>query len=375
MNPALLAVAAGVALALLFRRQVMHNCSDEILGYHDDAVTLPQAERDQMRQRRDTNRIRLKNGLKKAEKPGPSFFKSQGSYAMKTMTQHPDRDYDIDDGVYFDKDELVGARGAELSALDARQMVRDAIDDGSFKMPPEVRTNCVRVYYGAGYHVDIPVYRRVETTNMFGTVKEHYELAGSEWTRSDARNVTGWFEKHNDDKSPNKTNGGQLRRITRDLKRFTKSRGSWHGRILSGFGVTVLVTECFHADSAREDVALYKTMKAIKDRLDRNLVVNHPVTPGDTITTGSDDAKARFLRDKLGEALDWLNPVLEDECERKAALKCWDKVFSTKYFSEQFADEEESGRSAAISVGILKDIGSSERARRAVQKEGGGRYA
>src|SRR5262249_36820625 len=60
-------------------------------------------------------------------------------------------DYDIDDGVYFDKGVLVGDRGAEMSALQARQMVRDALDDGSFKTPPEVRTNCVRVYYEAGF--------------------------------------------------------------------------------------------------------------------------------------------------------------------------------------------------------------------------------
>jgi hypothetical protein len=58
---------------------------------------------------------------------------------MKTMVQHPDKDYDIDDGVYFDKEVLVGERGAEMSALQARQMVRNAIDDGSFKTPPEVR--------------------------------------------------------------------------------------------------------------------------------------------------------------------------------------------------------------------------------------------
>ena len=73
---------------------------------------------------------------------------------MKTMTRHAAKDYDIDDGVYFDKEDLVGERGAEMSALQARQMVRDALDDGSFKKPPEARKNCVRVYYEAGFHVD-----------------------------------------------------------------------------------------------------------------------------------------------------------------------------------------------------------------------------
>jgi hypothetical protein len=123
----------------------MYNCSDDVLSYHNDKVTLPQAEQDDMRDRRNANRERLKSGLKKAGKPMPLQFKSQGSYAMKTMVQDSAKDYDIDDGIYFAKEDLAATHGAEMSALEARQMVRDALDDGSFKKPPEVRKKCVRV--------------------------------------------------------------------------------------------------------------------------------------------------------------------------------------------------------------------------------------
>src|SRR6185437_12846619 len=146
---------------------------------------------------RNSNRDRLRKGLSKNAKPAQLEFKSQGSYAMKTMVQHPELDYDIDDGAYFAKEDLVGPRGAELTALQARQMVRDAIDDGSFKAAPEVRKNCVRVYYAAGYHVDVPVYRRVITKDILGRETIHYELASSDWKRSDARDVTAWFESEN----------------------------------------------------------------------------------------------------------------------------------------------------------------------------------
>src|SRR5260221_436474 len=128
----------------------MHNCSGDILTYHNDEVTLLEEERKEMRDRRNVNRDRLKSGLKKADKPSPQELKSQGSYAMRTMTQHPEKDYDIDDGIYFAKESLVGPRGGEMSALDARQMVRDAVDDDSFNTPPEVKKNCVRVHYDAG---------------------------------------------------------------------------------------------------------------------------------------------------------------------------------------------------------------------------------
>ena len=45
---------------------------------------------------------------------------------MHTMVQDADTDYDIDDGVYFRKDRLVGPQGGEMSALAVRQMICDA---------------------------------------------------------------------------------------------------------------------------------------------------------------------------------------------------------------------------------------------------------
>jgi hypothetical protein len=301
---------------------------------------------------------------------------------MKTMTQHPANDYDIDDGVYFAKEDLVGPRGGEMSALETRQMVRDALDDGSFKKPPEVRTNCVRVLYDAGYHVDVPAYRRVVGKDLFGKEVIHHELASSDWKRSDARDVTSWFEGENNKQSPDTTNGRQLRRVTRQIKKFAKSRASWQGSILSGFGITKLVTEHFRKNAAREDESLYDTMKAIRDRLKWNLVVQHPVTPNETITNGPDDPKAKCLRDKLTDALSWLEPLFEPDCTREKALKCWDKVFATTYFIDRLDKEKKSEANAAssfgpaiLTAGLLKESAISSGAEAAVKKEGGGRYA
>lgn len=357
----------------------MYDCADDVLAHHDEKVTLPQSERTTMRERRDANRERLKKDLKDQGKPAPREFKSQGSYTMKTMVQHPQKNYDIDDGVYFDKEVLVGERGAEMTALQARQMVRDALDDGSFKTPPEVRKNCVRVYYEAGYHVDVPVYRRVTTKDAFDNESYHHELASSDWKRSEARDVTAWFEKENNQQSPDTENGRQLRRITRQIKKYARSRDSWGNQILSGFGITKLVTERFRGNADREDRALHDTMKAIRDRLNFNLVVDHPVTPGETITKGNDDAKARFLRDKLTEAIDNLAPLFESDCTREKALKCWDKIFNTTFFSDRLEKTAEATAKASVAApailtaGLLSDAAAAAQA--AVRKEGGGRYA
>jgi hypothetical protein len=319
----------------------MYDCSKEILDYHDDEVTLPQTERDEMRERRDTNRKRIKAGLAKNNDPKPYEFAPQGSYAMKTMTQHPQKDYDIDDGIYFNKEDLIKSDGTERSPHEARQMVRDAVDDGSFKRKPEVREKCVRIYYDAGYHVDIPVYRRIVSKDGLDIEQVHYELASSsEWRRSDARDVTSWFNGENKRQSPDATNGRQMRRTTRDIKKFARSRSSWSGQVASGFMITKLVTECYCADLQREDGALYNTMKTMRDRLELNPEVQHPVIPNETITNGTDDPKALFLKERLSQALSWLSALFEEDCTRERALNAWDTVFNTDYFSEKLEAEE-----------------------------------
>lgn len=355
----------------------MHDCSKHILAYHGEEVSLPQPERTAMKKRRDANRKRVRSGLEEAERPKPKEFVSQGSYSMKTMVQDKGKDYDIDDGAYFDKGDLVGSRGAELSSLDARKRVRDAVDDGTFKDEPEAKPNCVRVHYSEGYHVDIPVYRIIEEKDAAGNTSSFVELAASDgWKRSDARDVTGWFDKKNKSLSPDSTNGRQMRRVTRYLKKLSRSRASWKKPILGGFGITVLVTECFVANEEREDVALYETMMAIVKRLRGNLVVSHPVTPDATITNGESDSAARFLKERLSEVVKFLKPLHATGCDEEAALKAWDKAFSTKFFSARFKqDEAKKKASGSRNASLITTLGASESVRSAVRKDGGGNYA
>jgi hypothetical protein len=123
-------------------------------------------------------------------------------------------------------------------------------------------------------------------------------------------------------------------------------------------------------------------MKAIRDRLNLDLIVKHPVTPGDTITEGSEDPKAIFLRDKLSDALKWLEPASAADCTRETAMKCWNKGFGTTYFTDQLEKSEASQLNSVNSMGptilkagLLKEVGDTPAARAAVRKEGGGRYA
>ncbi|MEJ2652736.1 MAG: hypothetical protein P8173_13310 [Gammaproteobacteria bacterium] len=365
----------------------MKNCHEEMIEYHDVEVTLPHKERVEMHDRRNANRKRLKNGLKRDGEPASIGCRSQGSYAMRTMVQQPDKDYDIDDGVYFDKESLKGPQGGDKSASDAKEMVRCALYDESFKRPPEKLKNCVRIYYDAGYHVDIPVYRQVTETNAWGDEVIRYELASSDWKQSDPLAVTDWFLEANKTQSPDGGNGGQLRRIVRLLKAFASSRQTWRDRIATGFMISILVVERYVADERREDKVLYDTMVAIRDRLNWDLEIRHPVIAGETLTKGPDDSRTKFLREKLDWAIGELGMVFDANCSRKQSLQAWDKVFNTAFFVGCLEGDEEKNQknvgagAAAIALGVgaaaaLLIKGAEKSAtEQPVDKRGGGRYA
>ena len=134
----------------------MKDCHSDIAAYHTDEVRLSKNEMDSMRGRQSSNQDRLKSRLDGTNKPKIREIVTQGSFAMKTMVQHPDNDYDIDDGAYFDKKDLnKAASGVEMTPLQAREMVCKAAFDKNFNQKPEARDKCVRVYYNDGTHIDV----------------------------------------------------------------------------------------------------------------------------------------------------------------------------------------------------------------------------
>jgi hypothetical protein len=322
----------------------MSNCSDDVLAFHNDEVTLPQGQRTAMRNHRDANRERLKSRLKSDGKPTPYEFIKQGSYAMLTMVQDPDNDYDIDDGVYFTQASLKHGDGREMSPSEVKQMVCKALADDRFKKQPQVRTSCVRIFYNEGYHVDMPVYR-------IRTSDGQYELATDNgWTVSRASDVEEWFDRENE-KSPDTDNGWQFRRMVRDLKKFARSRKEWKDQIASGFIITKLAADFYVANKDREDLALRDTMKKIYNRLCASLQVYHPITQNVELTKGPADSTTQFLRDKLRQALVDLAVLDTTTCTRKQALAAWDKVFGTDYFSKRL--EMAAAKSASPTLDAL----------------------
>ena len=325
------------------------DCSAEMSKYHHDKVTLQKSDQDEMRSRRDAGRARLKKGLEHDGHPAPDETASQGSYAMRTMVQDADNDYDIDDGTYFKKDNLKDANGNALTPYAARLRVCNALkQDDRLKHDAEAHKNCVRQKYPEGYHIDIPVYRIVISTDKDGKAVTDYELASEDtWTKSDARGVTRWFNN-----IVGENDGRQMRRMTRLTKKFARSRTKWKKDVPSGICLTKLVVECFVAQSGRDDAALHETWKAISNRLAESLEIEHPVLTG-TLLAAGDDAKVEFFQDCLDDALENLEVLDEKNCTKKNALAAWDKAFDTTFFSDQYVEENQPKRAAAVAGSLL----------------------
>jgi hypothetical protein len=319
----------------------MKDSSNDINKYHQDRVVLNSDQRKTLRDRRDANRERLKRGLNRAEEPLPDEFVTQGSYAAKTTIQEPNNSYDIDDGAVFLHEDLKGPQGGDMTPRDAKNMVRDAVDDGSFKTPPEAKTNCVRVHYNDGSHVDIPVYRK--TTQVGGG--EAFEIASSVWRESNPKGVNRWFNDRLELRSAEARD--QMRILIRLLKAYCKHRPGYS--LPSGFVLTILVEESYWIYDQRLDRAFRNLISSISNRLAINKQVKHPVV--DENLAESSDSKCGKLQELLKISLEQLTALDRANCRRSEALKTWKKVFNTDYFDKAISDVEiEERRSACEAV-------------------------
>jgi cyclic GMP-AMP synthase DncV-like protein len=309
------------------------DCSKEMRKYHDNEVVLSAADQKTMRERRDNGRTRLESGLDKDGFKQPTELASQGSYAMRTMVEDPQCDYDIDDGAYFERADLVDAKGKGLTPREARERVCKALRHDERVYPAKVCNNCVRQEYAQGYHIDIPVYRIIRGKDLQGNETASYELAsGDEWVVSDARKVTKWFNDQVGELNQGESDGSQMRRGVRYSKKQARSRAAWKPKTTSGIAITRLVVDEFVHKDGRDDESVYETWKKISARLKLSTRIAHPVSGW---LAEDNDEEVQYFADRLAEALDKLKVLEDPKCTREQALKAWDAVFGTSFFSEQ----------------------------------------
>jgi hypothetical protein len=318
-----------------------YDANSDLRRFQHDEVYADPETRMTAEKRRSANRDRLERGLNEMNKPLPVEYVPQGSFAMQTMVHAPNEASDIDDGVVFTRESLLGPKGGDMSAQEAKQMVCDAIaKEDKFKTPPEVRSNCVRVHYEDGFHVDMPVYRRSEEN---GSTKKQRASTNGEWKDSAPEDINAWFADTVKSKSPETVGSRQMRRMVRLLKYWSKSRSNW--AMPSGFVLSVLVDEAYPHGGLinRDDKALLQVMRTIRSNRQWSEQVFRPVNPREEITNERTRTRVKNFVEELKYAIDDLSVLEKDDCDQLAALRALKKVFNTDYWDKRIKELEDGG--------------------------------
>lgn len=336
----------------------MYDFSKQISAFHKEHVRLSNPQKADMKQRREANLDRVRNGLEELEKPTCRETINQGGYAQKTMTQPPEADqesrYDIDLGIVFDEDDAKGPRTT-------RDWVRQAIACKATQMKndPETKKKCVRVIYADGYQCDFPVFRRQSTDDCW-----NYELSsGDEWVSSDPAAMNRWIDQEVAQESPEDSGSYQLRRIIRMGKFFAKTHSKRTRRSFpGGLVATAIFIEAYTADNGRDDRSFRETLRKISYRSKDSPVFANGVEVSD----GKDTDRIERLIEQAKISVEDLDDLNRDDADDSDARKAWKKTFRHSFFDEQTQKSGHSESSfetkSAFAAGLAAPFVASEAA-------------
>jgi hypothetical protein len=343
----------------------MFNYSDQIKAFRTERVRLTADFREKLLAHRTANRNRLINRLPdfiESITIGESSFRPQGSFAMRTViqTRFLEEEYDIDDGIVLWRHQLVDENGAELTADQVREKVRDALKDSRFNRQPKICPNCIRVFYAdedqEKHHVDFPIYRRYND----GNGKKVRQLATENgWVASDPTEVNTWFDGEVEARNKQTTGWGtQLRHMIQLVKRLCRSRSDWD--LPNGMKLTMLAVECQPNYQDQIDVVFRELLERLKGRLAWNKVILNLADPDNpAITRTGADNNVVELETHLGEALDQLRTLdNSNNNDVDAARTVWDWIFKSDGFFGSFDAEKKKQRRALIEKAAMIGLGA-----------------
>lgn len=322
----------------------MFDLSTEFNKFYNQEVVLPGEIQTDLFNKGRLNIKRLKEGLViYNEKYGSSYKVSetivQGSMAMSTAVLSDSNDYDIDIAIVFNHENIAG-----LGAQTIKNIVVEALTYkcGQFNVTPEKKTNCVRIRYSEGYHIDFAIYRK-DVDFYGGTTFYH---AGSDWTKRNPKAINDWF------KECIKTKGQNLRKVIRLCKMFCKSRDSWD--MPGGLIQTVLCEERF-LSSMRLDECFYKTMGSVRDRLKWNKEVYNPTDYSlSLLQTETHKNRVLVFYNRLDSFLSKLDVLNQSDCTREKALAAWRDFFNHDYWSNLISSA--SAKSLDLESRTVQDV-------------------
>ena len=274
-------------------------------------------------------------------------FKGQGSFDMNTVINpipKYDEDgnkllfYDLDYGVYFIKEEGEYNR----KSIDTwHDWVYKSVEDHTDQKPKK-KTNCVRVIFSDGHHVDLPIYYKDGDTP---------ELAHKSrgWIDSDPKKFLEWF---------NDLKNAQLEKIVRILKAWKNYRELNNNslKLPSGFELTILVTNNYVEDD-NLDYAFSETVRAIENELKSNFKCMRPTAPVEDVFSGYTEIRKNDFMNALGSLIKDCNRAKNEPNFMKASKYLRDNQFGERFPLGEDKNEKDKSRNlstAIIGSGIIQ---------------------
>ena len=309
----------------------MANC-DDLFREFDERIKLSESKKDSLQTSRNDLRGKVKEKYK--EKGYDVKFYWQGSFATNTIIAPKDDDFDIDDGLYIQSDEIPSEIVETL-----HDWVVSAAENHT-SIPPTDKNPGIRVRFKAGYHVDLVIYHK--KTN------EHPKLAHKSkgWIESDPKEFKDWFASKCDD-------GGQLKRVVRYFKAWADEL---RGDMPSGLIFTILAADNVRFNE-RDDIAFLETMKAIKSSLDDHFECYRPTTPHEDLLVEYSETRKNYLMDRLSSFITSGEQALEMVNQKDACPK-WQRHFGDRFPCELAEDSMEDAKTFAAPAFIKSDARS-----------------
>lgn len=248
----------------------------------------------------------------------------QGSMATQTMLYRTDFNYNLDFALIFEN-EYTSKTPAE-----ARQFALEVLLKGGIERygTTEIKSQIIDLKHTDGCNFLISVHRKKDT--FWGEIVEY---AGEEWIERNPHAIAKWYNETVNNSTPYNLFGDvsveadQLLKITCLIKRFSTSRASWN--LPSGMILSLLAAECFKSDPHRDDIALFKTITSMSDRLKYNKSVLNPADHFEDFTQNSKTMQeVKKLHEKLEKSLEKLAVLYYSKCTEEQALIAWKWFFN-----------------------------------------------
>lgn len=242
-------------------------------------------------------------------------FHDQGSYAMGTMVNPLNGEFDIDDGVYLQHLDTSNKSDWPTPETVHRWLVQ-ATDGHTGQKPIDKRT-CVRLRYAGQYHVDLPAYAELNGDYLLA------EKGEKGWHRSDPLALTNCFN------ACVKVHGEQLRRIVRYLKAWADFQSRRRGKMSNGLILTVMAANHFYPDT-RDDICFANILRAIANAVTVVFRVYNPVDATEELTLRLTDQQKNIFQEIVSDAADAATEAIKTD-DRHEASNIWRIQFGDRF--------------------------------------------